>query len=168
MAWILIRQRNSKLRNMGVVWQLVSATDYHMVGKLLELTCASIWTRFVLKSVGHLPLLTFWTSGLYNKHTHRSLLQSWGCWLPGKSLHLHSHVWHWFPKTGMNAEHRGRESEIKVIKAVKLLERVPYCITNKRKSPNLNKNMFKRGKKWQSSLTQAILCFYSTCIYVGI
>lgn len=38
----------------------------------------------------------YW-SLFFRTHTNRSFLQSWGCWLPGKNLHLHSHGWHWFP-----------------------------------------------------------------------
>ena len=50
-----------------------------------------------------------------------------------------------FLLTGIKAA-GGERAKRKIIHAVKLLERVPYCFKNKSQSPNL-KNIFKRGDK---------------------
>lgn len=81
-------------------------------------------------------------------HTYHSLPQSWGCWLPGKSLHLHSHEWHWFPSNrdeDVSEERKQAAISYMLSNYEWALQRIK--IQERKTSPNLKRNVFKRCNK---------------------
>lgn len=114
--------------------------------QLLELTCASIWKRSIVEPVRHScsKWLMCWhfRALIFETHTYHSLQRSWGCWLPGMSLHLHSHELHWFPSKG-DKERENRN----VTHSVKSLERLTYCPQNKRLIQSKHENVQRLYKK---------------------